>query len=60
MLKEKSDDVKMKNAEKIDKEILIDVDKTDSTTWIIPRTTLALYDIKYGDTLRLLIKERIH
>ena len=58
MLKEKSDNAKMKNAEKINKEILIDV--LDSPrSWEVPHEIRELYDIREGEYLRLLIKEKI-
>ncbi len=58
VLKEKIDK-SMKNAEKIDKEILIDVGGP-SPRGIIPVATYNLYDIKDLDYVRLLIRKVIH
>ena len=59
VLEKKSKDIKnLKNAEKINKEILLDVGGSKSN-WVIPSVTCELYDIKSGDYLCFLIQEII-
>ena len=56
----KSKDIKnLKNAEKINKEILLDVSGVSKEVWLIPSITCELYDIKSGDYLCFLIQEII-
>ena len=59
VLEQKSKDIKnLKNAEKINKEILLDVGGS-TQDWVIPSVTCELYDIKSGDYLCFLIQEII-
>jgi hypothetical protein len=53
-------DRNMENAEKIDKEILIDVDDRDATTCLISGAVCDLYSIHSLNYLRILIKEILH
>ena len=57
VLKEKSNNAKMENAEKIDRGILINTHT--KREWGIPAVTCEMYDIKDKDYLRLLIEEII-
>ena len=59
VLKEKSNNAKMENAEKIDREILFET-KGFPNRWWIDLVTREMYDIKDKDYLRLLIGEIIH
>jgi hypothetical protein len=58
VLKEKSNNAKMKNAENIDGGILINTNT--KREWEIPYVTCEMYDIKDKDYLCLLIEEIIH
>ena len=57
VLKEKSNNAKMENAEKIDRGILINTHT--NREWWIPDVTCKMYDIEDNDYLRLLIEEII-
>ena len=58
VLKEKSNNAKMENAEKIDRGILIETE-SHPNRWRIDMITREMYDIKDKDYLRLLIGEII-
>lgn len=58
VLKEKSNNAKMENAEKIDRGILIETERYPNR-WRIDMITREMYDIKDKDYLRLLIGEII-